>query len=938
MTNKNRIIILSILLCLLTKVFADNFDQCPWPAQGGDNEPPRSKETQPYLAAYGSIPELRSHDPNEVIGPEGYDSVRWVSINDVLNYTILFENDPELATAAAQRVDIRFVFTSKAWMRGFGIGEYSFSNMSFPVSKPSNAYQQRINLKDTLGYYVDLIAGLDVAHQQGFWTFTTIDPETGYAPWQAEMGMLPVNDSTHVGEGAVTFQLKPFEGLKTGDTISIQASIVFDQNDTIPTNRWCNMIDAGMPTSKLAAEPHPTLPDNYNLRFSGKDDENGSGIRHILLYLAGNNGIYEEMDTCAVDSVLVFPVEKGRQYKLYSIAVDNAGNREPAKSEPDVILNFNTAPYDIMLSDSTFQDDLETGGFVGRLSTMDADDSSTFTYAMAEGDDAIHNDLFQITGDLLQIRESFMCADDSVFRVRISTTDDGGLSFSKAFVLHLDHVLEKPKADTLQATICDRDVFIFHGMEYDKAGIYTYHKGNELSCDSVFVLELTVLPSPEIPTVTIEGTCTLVSSAAKGNQWYRGDGTPVEGAVEQSFTPEEDGVYYVAVTNGSCTAVSSQSYLVRMTDSMDLDRDLAEGWNWISTNLSDARYQSAEGFLSTVLDDVVLMEGPDGVFVNDGGSSSLTLVSPQESYKLKMDKDVVGHWSGMAYRTDNTPIALHKGWNWIGYVPVGGNVLSEALSCLEPAENDVIKKLDDFAVFHGGRWMGTLTGMHPGEGYMYYSADDKQFTYPSTRVFVVDHAGQSDVPAPWRYDKHAFRDNQTVIAELYVDDVKALDGAFTVGAFVGEECRGVGRYVDGLLYLTIHGTIGSLEQVTFEAQENASLKEYAIVEKMVFDGSQTGSVNQPYQLHTSFSMDMEFVQIDLNIYPNPVRDMMYINGDIDQILDIKILAADGNIMFSSNHYSDEGLNVSSLLAGVYVVAIHTPSGYIYKKIFKVNNI
>ena len=26
-----------------------------------------------------------SYDPNEIIGPEGYDSVRWVSINDVLN-------------------------------------------------------------------------------------------------------------------------------------------------------------------------------------------------------------------------------------------------------------------------------------------------------------------------------------------------------------------------------------------------------------------------------------------------------------------------------------------------------------------------------------------------------------------------------------------------------------------------------------------------------------------------------------------------------------------------------------------------------------------------------------------------------------------------------------------------------------------------------------
>lgn len=44
-----------------------------------------------------------SADPNEIIGPIGYDSIHWVSINDVLNYTILFENDQEFASANAQR-------------------------------------------------------------------------------------------------------------------------------------------------------------------------------------------------------------------------------------------------------------------------------------------------------------------------------------------------------------------------------------------------------------------------------------------------------------------------------------------------------------------------------------------------------------------------------------------------------------------------------------------------------------------------------------------------------------------------------------------------------------------------------------------------------------------------------------------------------------------
>lgn len=46
-------------------------------------------------------------DPNEIIGLDGYDvagstdTFRWVSATQTLAYTVYFENDPDLATAAA---------------------------------------------------------------------------------------------------------------------------------------------------------------------------------------------------------------------------------------------------------------------------------------------------------------------------------------------------------------------------------------------------------------------------------------------------------------------------------------------------------------------------------------------------------------------------------------------------------------------------------------------------------------------------------------------------------------------------------------------------------------------------------------------------------------------------------------------------------------------
>ena len=137
-------------------------------------------------------------------------------------------------------------------------------------------------------------------------------------------------------------------------------------------------------------------------------------------------------------------------------------------------------------------------------------------------------------------------------------------------------------------------------------------------CDSVFVLQLSVLPQPEPPTVTVEGVATLVSSAAKGNQWFRQDGTPVEGATGQRFTPTEDGTYYVAAGNGACYSEPSEAYRVQLTDRSELSLDLAEGWNWLSSNIADAQYRQAKDFLAPIAASVERMEGDGGELAADG--------------------------------------------------------------------------------------------------------------------------------------------------------------------------------------------------------------------------------------------------------------------------------------------------------------------------------
>ena len=244
MRNFKKIILTLLFLYVIIGCHA----QCPLPRGYHGHNPSRQPRQRLIDQQNVGIDLWFSADPNELLGPSGIDSVRWVSAQSILNYLIFFENDPEIATASAQMIDVRFNMPHESLFKGFGLGNYYFANQSFSIPDYPSAYSTRLDLRDSMYIYVDLLAGIVLEQNQAFWHFTSIDPETGYAPWQASRGLLPVNDSTHVGEGFVSFRLKP-EELHTGDTISLVANIVFDQNDTIATNRWCNRIDAGAPTS-----------------------------------------------------------------------------------------------------------------------------------------------------------------------------------------------------------------------------------------------------------------------------------------------------------------------------------------------------------------------------------------------------------------------------------------------------------------------------------------------------------------------------------------------------------------------------------------------------------------------------------------------------------------------------------------------------------------
>ena len=291
------------------------------------------------LAAAGvDISVFAPKDPNEIIGTIGYDApddtLQWVAATLSLPYTIYFENDPEVATAAAQKVEIRHRFHTKANIATFGIGSFGFGEHIFSVDGSPSNYQQRLDLVEAMGIYVDVVAGVDIVAGEAFWIFQSIDPETGLSPLGAEQGFLPINDENHSGEGFVTFTVKPKSmSCVTGDLLTASASIVFDINEAISTNVWHNTVDALPPTTQLTDEELDA--STLQLLFTGTDDEGGCGIKQYKLYVSDNFAAYKMFGTYPAGTTAEFPTEYNHCYRFYCLGEDNVGNVEEMKTEPD---------------------------------------------------------------------------------------------------------------------------------------------------------------------------------------------------------------------------------------------------------------------------------------------------------------------------------------------------------------------------------------------------------------------------------------------------------------------------------------------------------------------------------------------------------------------------------------------------------------------------
>lgn len=361
------------------------------------------------------------------------------------------------------------------------------------------------------------------------------------------------------------------------------------------------------------------------------------------------------------------------------------------------------------------------------------------------------------------------------------------------------------------------------------------------------------------------------------------------------------------------------------------------GWKWASLYGGDVSWNSPEYELGNVVEEI---RSEDALLHNDpeyGYFGDIYSLETGTCYKIKVKEEEPGlldlriMYTG-AYEDMRTHRQIVPMWNWLGNPYQYDHDINSVFSTEDTYANKfnvgdrIVSKDNGFAEYNGEKWTGTLTTLHAGLGYMYFNAASDTIDMEYLREGSMPQ-GTPVMNAPqhkqsvWTYNSAPFADNMTIVADLG-NDYSAE--RFTVGAFVGDECRGEGEMIDGKCFITVHADKG--ETISFKLHDAVSGEMRTINEQMPF-AKMAGSLRAPQRL-TVGGIVTGITAADIASSGIVVVDGQITVQGMD-VADIIVCNASGAVV------STDETTVTGLPSGVYVVKVKTKDGKtVTKKLVK----
>lgn len=360
------------------------------------------------------------------------------------------------------------------------------------------------------------------------------------------------------------------------------------------------------------------------------------------------------------------------------------------------------------------------------------------------------------------------------------------------------------------------------------------------------------------------------------------------------------------------------------------------GWKWTSLYSGGVSWNSPEIELGNVVEeirseDALLHDDPEYGYFGD-----LNRLEPGTCYKIKVKEEEPGLLNLRIYPGGYEDMRPYRQivpmWNWLGNPYQYDHDINSVFSTEDTYANKfnvgdrIVSKDNGFAEYNGEKWTGTLTTLHAGLGYMYFNAAsdtinmELKYEWNMPQGTPVMNAPQHK-QSVWTYNSAPFADNMTIVADLG-NEYSAE--RFTVGAFVGDECRGEGEMIDGKCFITVHADKG--ETISFKLHDAVSGEMRTINEQMPF-AKMAGSLRAPQRL-TVGGIVTGITAADIASSGIAIVDGQITVQGMD-VADVIVCNASGAVVSTGE------TTVTGLPSGVYVVKVKTKDGKtVTKKLVK----
>jgi len=397
----------------------------------------------------------------------------------------------------------------------------------------------------------------------------------------------------------------------------------------------------------------------------------------------------------------------------------------------------------------------------------------------------------------------------------------------------------------------------------------------------------------------------------------------------------------IAVLDNTTTIQNVYLEIPDITQSIEL----ITGWNLNSLNVHptdmtpETIFQPIETSLLQVKDLTETYDPSLPSYMN-----TLDELTDGYAYWINTDADVTLDVTAPPVDFLNTVIHLEAGWNLVGYVCQSTQIVEDALAGIM-ADVEQVKSLTQTYDPSLPSFMNTLDQMEPELGYWINvtSACDLTYPLPTETIYPII----IEIPEHLGWDIVVYPNNTAVLyGQVELNGVSA-DENDLIGAFVGDECRGVGNVTinqDQAFISIVINSAGDSEFVSFkyyDADEDNIIELDNVLE--FSSGETLGSYPDELIFFNIFPTGIEEnnimnpTQLNLTNYPNPFNptttisftlytestknteiSIYNIKGQKIQVLPIILSGAEGveqDYSVTWNGTDDKGRAVSS---GVYM--------------------